>query len=45
MSFPRHLILIISCLSIAKYSFAQQDIASFGDMAQCPIPTYPQLTD
>ena len=45
MSFPRHLILIISCLSIAKYSYAQQGTASFDDMAQCPIPTYPQLTE
>ena len=45
MSFPRYLILIISCLSIAKYSFAQQGTASFDNMAQCPIPTYPQLTE
>jgi LPS-assembly protein len=44
MSFPRYLILIISCLSIAKYSFAQQAALDFDDMAQCPIPTYPQLT-
>jgi len=45
MSFPRYLILIISCLSIGKYSFAEQVTNNFDDMAQCPIPTYPQLTE
>ncbi|MFQ3195761.1 MAG: LPS-assembly protein, partial [Colwellia sp.] len=45
MSFPRYLILIIACLSIAKYSFAEQVTHVLDDMAQCPIPTYPQLTE
>jgi LPS-assembly protein len=45
MSFPRYLILIISCLSIAKYSFAEQVTRNIDDMAQCSIPTYPQLTE
>jgi LPS-assembly protein len=45
MSFPRYLILIIACLSIAKYSFAEQVTHILDDMAQCPIPTYPQLTE
>ncbi|WP_170246350.1 LPS-assembly protein LptD [Colwellia hornerae] len=29
---------------MAKYSFAQQVTDILDDMAQCPIPTYPQLT-
>jgi LPS-assembly protein len=45
MSFPRYLILIIACLSIAKYSFAEKVTYIIDDMAQCPIPTYPQLTE
>lgn len=45
MPFPRYFILIISCLSIAKYSFAQQVTSIAEDMTQCPIPTYPQLTN
>ncbi|MBA6302469.1 LPS-assembly protein LptD [Colwellia sp. MB02u-14] len=45
MSFPRYLILIIACLSIAKYSFAEQVTHILDDMAQCPIPIYPQLTE
>jgi LPS-assembly protein len=44
MSFPRYLILIITCLSMAKYSVAQQVTDILDGMAQCPIPTYPQLT-
>jgi len=45
MSFPRYLVLIISCLSIAKSSYAQQATSNLDDTAQCPIPTYPQLIE
>ncbi len=45
MSFPRYLILIISCLSMAKYSFAQQVPSIIEDTAQCPIPTFPKLVE
>jgi LPS-assembly protein len=45
MSFLRYFILIISCLSVTKSSSAELVTPVLGDMAQCPIPTYPKLTE
>jgi LPS-assembly protein len=45
MSFPRYFILIISCLSMAKYSFSQEYTQTLADVTQCSIPTHPQLTE
>jgi len=44
MSFPRHLILIFSYLSITNYCYAQDNSDALSDMAQCPVPKYPQLS-
>jgi len=45
MSFPRHIILIISYLSITNYCNAQENSGALNGMAQCSVPIYPHLSD
>jgi len=45
MSFPRHLVLIISYLSVTNYSYAQEGGDKSRYMAQCPVPIYSQLSE
>ena len=45
MSFPRHLILIFSYFSITNYCYAQDNSDVLSDLAQCPVPIYPQLSN
>ena len=45
MSFPRHIILIISYLSITNYCNAQENSGTLNGLVQCSVPIYPHLSD